>query len=145
MLFQLCSSPKLKKICTWASSCLSRRHLIYTQGRLQLLLRPKLMSRQNGTRQNGTKPLIFYNTSKVVNLEANANKALNLNSMFVNLNNMPCVLPQLTYMLLIETIPLLLFFCSHNLAEKVDECPLIRVVEYCLRTLGTVKTVHYME
>ena len=29
-----------------------------------------------------------------------------------------------------------------NLAEKVDRCPLNRVVEYCLRTLiGTAKTV----
>ena len=33
----------------------------------------------------------------------------------------------------------------NNLAEKVDECPLIGVVEYCLRTIGTVKTVRYME
>ena len=28
-----------------------------------------------------------------------------------------------------------------NLAEKVDECPLNRVVEYCLRTIGTAKKV----
>ena len=30
-----------------------------------------------------------------------------------------------------------------NLAEKVDECPLIGVIEYCLRTIGTTKTVCY--
>ena len=27
----------------------------------------------------------------------------------------------------------------HNLAEKVDQCPLIGDVEYCLHTIGTVK------
>ena len=34
-----------------------------------------------------------------------------------------------------------------NLAEKVDKCPLIGVVEYCLCTctIGTVKTVRYTE
>ena len=32
-----------------------------------------------------------------------------------------------------------------NLAEKVDECPLNRVVEYCLHTIGTTKTVRCTE
>ena len=32
-----------------------------------------------------------------------------------------------------------------NPAEKIDECPLIGVVEYCLRTIGTAKTVCYTE
>ena len=30
-------------------------------------------------------------------------------------------------------------------SENIDECPLIRVVEYCLRTIGTGKTVRYTE
>ena len=32
-----------------------------------------------------------------------------------------------------------------NLAEKIYECPLTVVVEYCLRTVGTTKTVRYIE
>ena len=34
---------------------------------------------------------------------------------------------------------------GENLAEKADECPLIRVVKYCLYTIGSAKTVHYTE
>ena len=41
----------------------------------------------------------------------------------------------------------MLILCEHvnscrivdNLTEKVDECPLIRVVKYCLHTTGTAK------
>ena len=32
-----------------------------------------------------------------------------------------------------------------NSAEKIDECPLVGVVEYCLRTVGTTKSVCYTE
>ena len=32
-----------------------------------------------------------------------------------------------------------------NLAEKIDECSLIGVVEYSLRATGTAKTVPYTE
>ena len=32
-----------------------------------------------------------------------------------------------------------------NPAEKTDERPLIGVVEYCLRTIGTAKSVRYTE
>ena len=32
-----------------------------------------------------------------------------------------------------------------NPAEKIDECPLIGVIEYCLCAIETVKTVRYVE
>ena len=32
-----------------------------------------------------------------------------------------------------------------NPAEKIDERPLIGVVEYCLRIIGTAKSVRYTE
>ena len=32
-----------------------------------------------------------------------------------------------------------------NLAKKVDKCPLIMIVMYCSRTIGTAKAVRYTE